>query len=490
MAKIYIKTINNKMKFNWKNSQELPFVSYDIDEDGYREKSATIKTTQHLDLSAGTWIVLIVGKHENFAGIILTEDYDASSNSYSYKCKDFHVLYRDKFSKTYKKATGRRILTDLLTFNKIAEAKQSKKWKKKDKVTGYPKKLLEKYARQLNGMRANSKYEMKNYGSKKAFNPLTKQYKNQKLDNKSLYELIKAYTVGTGAFIDLYINDYGTVIVEPFDIANWRKPKYLISDVYNNMKFKSSTENIVTDVTLNGKSYSTSYITGGKYELKDIFIQNSTTINDTSTSTSKKDNKTEQTGNTSFPYCCKNKEIWINMDLRTNYSSDKVWLGKICDELKKLGWKVHNMGVGPSIHTDPSKFKQAKNGLWLTIDNGVDPAVLRELANSDWCAGTIAKNGSVAGIFFVDTQAKFTKGGKAYTHIGVAHDDNGNGIALDYPAGYLAECGVPFGFCSDSPRAVAEKINNGGDSTKACKTNYINRKKTGYAKNWGWSKEY
>ena len=100
MAKIYIKTINNKLKFNWKNSQELPFVSYDIDEEGYREKSATIKTTQHLDLSAGTWIVLIVGKHENFAGKILTEDYDASSNSYSYKCKDFHVLYRDKFSKT------------------------------------------------------------------------------------------------------------------------------------------------------------------------------------------------------------------------------------------------------------------------------------------------------------------------------------------------------------------------------------------------------
>ena len=490
MSKIYVKTMNDKLKISWKKSQELPFVSYDIDEDGYREKSATIKTNQHLDLSAGTWQVLIVGEHENFAGIILTEDYEASSNSYSYKCKDFHTLYRDKFSKTYKKATGRRILTDLLTFNKIAEAKQSKKWKKKDKVTGNPKKLLEKYSRQLNGMKSNSKYEMKNYGSSKAFNPLTKQYKNQKLDNKTLYELIKAYTVGTGAFLDLYINDYGTFIIEPFDIANWRKPKYLISNVYNNMKFKSSTENIITNVTVKGKNYTTQDITGGKYELNDIFIQNTSNINET-TSNSKKDNKTEQTSNSSHPYVCKNKEIWINMDLRTNYSSDKTWLNKICTELKKLGWKVHNMGVGPSIHTDKSKFTQAKKGLWVTIDNGVDPAVLRELANSDWCAGTIAKNGSVPCLFFVDTKAIFTKGGKAYTHIGIAHDDNGRGVALDYPAGYLAECGVPFGFCSsDSPRVVAEKINNGGDSPKACKTNFINRKKTGYAKNWSWSHDY
>lgn len=491
MAKIYIKLMSNRQKISWKKTQQLPFISYDIDEDNYREKSATIKTNQHLDLSAGTWQVLIVGKHENFAGIILTEDYDASSNSYSYKCKDFHVLYRDKFSKTYKKATGRRILTDLLTFNKIAEAKTSKKWKKKDKVTGYPKKLLEKFARQLNGMKANSKYEMKDYGSKKAFNPMTSKYKNQKLDNKPLWDLIKAYTVGTGAFLDLYINDYGTVVIEPFDIANWRKPKYLISDVYNNMKFKSSTENIVTDVTVKGKSYSTTDITGGKYDLKDIFIQNSTVINDTSTSSTKKDNKTNKTSNSSFPYCCKNKEIWINMDLRTNYSNDRTWLAKVCEELKKLGWKVHNMGVGPSIHTDPSKFKQAKNGLWLTIDNGVDPAVLRELANSDWCAGQIARNGSVACLFFVGvTKSKFTKGGGCYKHVGVAHDDNGNGVALDYPAGYLAECGVPFGFSGDSAREMAEKINNGGDSTKACQTNYINRKKTGYAKNWGWSHEY
>ena len=253
MAKIYVKTIHDKLNFNWRKSQELPFLSYDIDEDGYREKSTSIKTIYHLDLSAGTYIVLIVGKHENFAGVILTEDYDASNNTYTYKCKDFHVLYADKFTKTYKKANGRRILTDLLTFNKISQVKTSKKKSKKlkkDKVTGYPKKHLEKFARQLNGMRANSKYEMKNYGAKKTFNPLTKQYKNQKIENKTLWELIKAYTIGTGAFLDLSINDYGTVLIEPFDIDNWRKPKYLITDVYNNMKFKSSTENIVTDVTI------------------------------------------------------------------------------------------------------------------------------------------------------------------------------------------------------------------------------------------------
>lgn len=486
---IYIKTITDKLKINWKKAQTLPFISYDIDEDNYREKTASIKTNQHLDLSVGTWQVLIVDDHENFAGIILTEDYDAANNTYTYKCKDFHVLYNDKFTKTYKKATGRRILTDLLCFNKISESKSKTKKVKKDKVTGYSLKTLKKFSRQLNGLQANSKYEMKNYGASKKFNPMTKQYKNQKLENKTLYELIKAYTVGTGAFIDLYLNDYGTFIVKPFDIENWRQPKYLITDVYKDMKFKSSTENIVTDVTVDGKNYTTADITGGKYELNDIFIGN--TSNVTTDSSSKADNKTNQTSDRGQPYLCKNKEIWINMDLWTNYSNDKTWLGKVCDELKKLGWTVHNMGVGPSIHTDKSKFTQAKHGLWVTIDNGVDPAVLRELANSDWCAGAIAKNGSIPCLFFVgEHKAKFTKGGPGYTHIGVAHDDNGAGIAIDYPAGYLAECGVPFGFCGNTAREVAEKINSGGDSTIACKTNFITRKKTGYAKNWSWSHDY
>ena len=261
--------------------------------------------------------------------------------------------------------------------------------------------------------------------------------------------------------------------------------------MYNNLKFKSSTENIVTDVQIEGKNYSTSDITGGKYELNDIFISNTSTINVQKNTSTKKENKTNPTSNKSHPYCCKNKEIWINMDLRSSYAADGAWLKKVCKELEKLGWKVHNMGVGPSIHTNPAKFKQAKHGLWLTIDNGVDPAVLRELANSDWCAGQIARNGSVACLFFVGVdKSRFTKGGGCYKHVGVAHDDNGNGMALDYPAGYLAECGVPFAFCPDGARSVAEKINNGGDSPKACKTNYINRKKTGYAKNWSWSREY
>ena len=493
LAKILINVISDKLKISWKGSQELPFISYDIDEENYREKTASIKCKDHLDLTTGTYIVLIVGHHENFAGVILTEDYDAANNTYTYKCKDFHVLYRDKFTKTYKNATGRRILTDLLTFNKIAE-KKAKKKAKIDKVTGYTKANLKKFARQLNGMKANSKYEMKNYGAPKAFNPLSKKYKNQKLENKTLYDFIKAYTVGTGAYIDLHLNDYGTFILEPFDIENWRKPKYLISDVYNNMKFKSSTENIVTDVTIEGKDYTTTELTGGKYDLNDIFIGNtsSITVQKESSSSTKKDNKTQQTSNKSHPYCCKNKELWINMDLRSNYASDKAWLNKVCKELEKLGWKVHNMGVGPSIHTDSSKFKQAKNGLWVTIDNGQDCAVFRELANSDWCAGQIARNGAIACLFFVGISSggSILKGGKYYKHLGIAHDDNGNGVPLDYPAGYLAKCGVPFGFCPDGARSVAEKINNGGDSVKACQTNYINRKKTGYAKNGFWDKEY
>ena len=87
---VYLKNINNKLKMNWKKAIKIPVVDYNIEESGHHEKTASITTTQHIDLTGGTVAVLITHPyHENFAGIIESEDYKPRSEEYTYKCVDF-----------------------------------------------------------------------------------------------------------------------------------------------------------------------------------------------------------------------------------------------------------------------------------------------------------------------------------------------------------------------------------------------------------------
>ena len=465
---VYLKNIKNKMKMNWRKAIQFPVKDYSIEESGYHEKTATITSTQHIDLTSGTIAILITHPyHENFAGIIRSEDYKPKSEEYTYKCDDFHVFFNDKISRVYKKATGRSILQDALTYGKL-------KQKSKFANGRFQNKWIKRFPHQLNGLKSNSRYEMREYGYPKKFNPMSKVYKNQKIENKTCWEIIKAYTVGTGAYIDLKLNDYGTMMIDSFDIKNFRRSVCTINEVYDDLKFKSSTDGLLTNVVVDGKrTFSSRDLTGGKYDLNDVFIQSVDTV--TSNSTTKK-TKTPSTNKSGNPYGTKNKEIWINMDLRSNYSSDGAWLSKVCTELRKLGWKVHNQGVGPNIHSDTSKMKQAKNGIFLTIDNGQCIDTIMDLCCSSWFTANAARNKVQIALFFVGISKKksMLKGGRYYNSLGTAYDGTGAWGRRNYPASWLAYSGVPFGYCwNDSPKSVADKINSGGDSNVALQKDFF-----------------
>ena len=462
---VYVKYLKDKQKITWKGAKTLPVTEYSISESGYREKTASITTNQHLDISTGVIQILITSPyHENFSGVILSEDYKPSNNQYTYKCKDFHVLYNNKFTKTYKKADGRNILIDALTWNSINQKKTSK--------GNYPMKTLRKYPRQLNGLRKNSKYEMINYGYGKRFNPMTKVYKKQKIQNKSCWEVIKAYTIGTGAFLDLKVNDYGTVLIEPFNINSFRKPVATISDVYDDLTFNASTEGLIE-------------LSGGGDMTK-------ISTKDTSSNDKLQDDKASNNNNGN-PYHCKNKEIWINMDDIWGKSNDKAYLNNVAKHLRKLGWKVHVDGVGPGYCGSLSSAKKAKNGLRVTINGGVDIDNIREHTQDTYFAKGCQKANVLPALFWTNMGKgnSFLKGGRGYTKYTTAWDGTGKANTLPYPASHMAKSGTPFGFVfskghkDSDAKAMAEKINNGGDSPKACQNNFFKITKKGFNHNVG-----
>ena len=485
----YINKITDKKNISWKGAKKIDVSDVSITVKDLNEAEASFKSPTYLDVSNGTFIILITHPQmPNYSGIILSVDYDAEKEMYSYKSKDFHILYNKKITTTYKKATGKTIVQDMLCWGEIqgktstVTAKKDKKTKKTKKLTKAQKKAnkkakktLKSYSRQLAGLLPESKYKMEKYGG--SGNPMTKMYKNQDYSNKTFWEIIKSYTVGQTPYLDLSINDYGTLSITPFHKDEWMKPVAKITDVSTDMDLKFNAEGII-----------------GASGQSDIFSVKLEDVQDTrKPATTSSSSKSKKSGATSSSWVCKEKKIALNMDLRTTYSNDRVWLNKVASELRKLGWKVDVVGVGPGINVRSSEFHRAGKGIYLTIDNGQDTEVLREGAQADYCKGKLQRQGAIWSIFFVGiSRAKsFLKGGIYYNSLVTAHDAKGAGGVLKYPAGYLAWSGVPFGFCfNDSPSAVAKKIDAGGDSELAHKNNFFKCKCHGYYHNSGWGKDY
>lgn len=450
---VYVKKLDKKNKISWKGAETIEVTEYSISEEGFREKTSSFISPTYIDLSTGVYQVLIVSPyHENYSGVILSVDYKAKDNLYSYKSKDFHVLYNEKATKVYKKTTGRDVLVDALTWDKIGK---------------HTKKNLKKYKRQLNGLLKNAKYDMKKYGLKKNLNPMTKKYKNQKIENKTYWEIIKAYTIGTGAYLNLKVNDYGTILIRPFDVRKFVKPKYKITDVNNDLSLKIDTSFFIENSGA-----------GNIYNVVLPEKQDTTSLsNDT---TEKSDN----------PYNTKEKKIVLNMDTYSTPSKDKKYLNDVAKHLRKLGWKVEVLGVGPSYFSRWDLYKKAKNGIYLTINNGQDTQNIREVTHANYCAGKCRSSWNVLpAIFWMDISKgkSILKGGKYYNNLCIAHDANSSaGASMPYPASHMAKSGVPFGFVANAnAKQMAEKINSGGDSKKALQTDFFKVKTRGYNANVG-----
>lgn len=478
MTKVLVKLLKNRRNINWKKAKKIPFVSYSISESDMRSKTATLKTNTHIDLSSGTYQILIADSdHENFAGIILSEDYDASKEEYTYKCQDFHRLYISKIKLSAKKLKGRQIIEKMLAFNNIP-LKATKKQRKK-------------YKRQFSGLKGNNKYQQENYGKVIKSNPMTQVYNNQSIKDKTMMEVIEAYTIGTRSFIDLHFNDYGILQFSQYDIDDFMNPTITISDIYNNLSWKSDTTNLITTATIEDAGDVTSG-NFSKYELNDIFLEVNTFIAVEKEKKAKSATKTKKTKQkVDNPYCCKNKEVWVNMDEWQDSGTDYRYLNDVCKGLENKGWKVHNLGRNPATHTDYGEASQCKDGVWLTIDNGSDCEVFRHFANDTWFAQKLKDNKSVPVLALIGGAGNIKKGGKYFDYLGMAWDGTGKGEpGLKYPAGYLGDCGVPF-FYADGANEFVEKFCSGGDSQRALKTNYINRGvRGGYYSNWNWGSDY
>ena len=481
---------------DWKIKHPIHWSQYQIKESDMRQKTATFTSPNYFDLTTGQYCVLITSPyHEDFGGIILSVEYDEDTGLYNYQCQDHSRVHQSKITNFIKNRSLYSVLINLITrgaipFTRKPTKNELKIWKK-----------------ELSGLRSPGLYDQKLCGSSISFNPMTQKISVRSKD-KSRIEIIRNLILGTGAYIDVYFDKYGILQIVPYHKKDmFESGLHLTTAEIATRKFKFDTTNIITGVVVAGdtsdkdKLYSSLDLTG--FDLSAFFGNMDAGMNLPSTTTSNNSNKNSTSNKTSAstvnkdnPYGTKNKEVWVNMDKYSSYSTDSNYLQTVCNLLKKNGWIVHNMGVGPNIHTDPSKFSQCRNGIWWTIDNGIDPGTIRHLGYDSWCAGSIMKKGGRC-VFacMMDNPKTYwvEKGCGNFTDIGKAWDDrySGGDTYLKYPAGYMAWSGLPFMTAKnlDAKGMVAQFL-KGGCSQEALKlSNWRNHKGNYYIRS-GWSSNY
>ena len=448
-----------KKGFSWlKDYYLISFEDYTITETDFRVKTAKIKSNHNINLDKGNYAVQIkADNHEIFTGIILSKS-EEKDGMYTYQCQDWNRLYMDKLD---------------LNMN--------------GQVYDIIKKIITKSGGSLDGLKKIGVYEQGKYGNSYKFNPFKTKRNISLKHNKTSIEAIKSLVYSQKPLIDIHYDNNGRILFTPYYMDEWLKPVCEIERVID-YDVSIDTTNILTNIG----GYKFNKLFNAKKDYLSRFITTYTNVDDKTTTTSKTTTKTSANENkTNNPYNTKTKNIWVVMDNCWGGSTDSKYMNNVSSELTKLGWKVHKIGIGPGKIIPASLPKSMKNGIYLILVNGADCEVFRHVGHDRWFKGQLLKKGCRPVVALINHAGDIRRGGKYFSHLGMAHDGTGKGSpGLKYPAGYFADCGVPFFYSKgNDPKGCAQLFNGGGESKLALEADY-NRRLKGYYSNWNWSSKY
>ncbi len=468
-TKIYVSRLVSARWFymDWINKDNIHWSEYQIKETDMRVKTATFTSNTYLDLTTGTYCVLITStQHEDFGGVILSVEKDEKNGLYKYQCQDFTRQYQDKIDIIGVNLSIHRILKNIITRGGVP-------------LVGDATKAAKNWKNELSGLKPAYQYEQVYWGvdKKKNFNPMSKKVK-MIIRNKSRIEAVRDLVFGAGGYIDVYTNKYGVLKIEPYHKKDLFGSRVTIPyETIQDMKVSFDTTNLVTGVQVQstdklkvGRTYDPTTLFG--LDLRVIFGDNGASISNPAsakvTAVSKKSASTSTKKISGNPYNTKKKKVYLNSDNIRGKSTDRKFLKDIGKLLKKQGWSYKIIGVGPNTHTE-TYARKYKNGVWFCVYGGADGAVFRECARKNSYTNTLKKN-NLRTVIGMRQGCDIRKGGKCYKWLRRAHDDNYSPSSykgVSYPLNMLTKAKVPIMYAS-TPEKMVAKFLKGGDNPKAC----------------------
>ena len=464
---IYVcrKVTGNQILIDWKHKDLIYWSKYSIKESDMRQETASFTSPQHFDLTTGVYCVLITSPyHKNFAGVILTCDYVEEEGMYTYQCQDFSRVYQSKFDLITSNLTLHRILKWLISKGAIP-------------LTGnIPEKTAKDYAKVLSGLKPAYQYEQKYYGASKEYNPMDEKISTI-IKGKTFIEAIRDLVYGTGAYIDVYFDQYGICHINPYHKDDLKKGLVLSANTMTSRKFQFDTTNVVTgtmvqstDQLKDGAYYGSKEVVNLDLSVffgdltSSISNPNQNTVNTTATA-----KKSTTTDNTKNPYNTKKKKVYISSDNINGKTADNKFMQDIANKLGKQGWSTKIIGLGPNSHYYPNHAKSCKDGVWFCIFGGADAAVFKQCVTTNAYTNSMKKN-NVRTVIGMHGGGDIRKGGKYYEWLPRAHDDNYSPSSfkgISKPLDMLTKGKVPIMYASTADQ-MTSKFLAGGDNKEAC----------------------
>ena len=408
---------------SWKKAQEMRYTKYDIKETDFRVKTASFTSPQYLDLTTGQYAILISSPfHENFSGLILDNDYDEDKGLYTYQCQDWSRRYMGIVDVVAPNCKFYNLLMNRISHGATNMVKPTAREKRNVKKT-------------ISGLRKLSLYDQSLYkGNLYKGNWFNKNV-SVIMRGKTEIEAIRSLVYSQLGYYDVYFNDKGILQIEPLSKRDWENTGLVLSSGgYHDRKFKFSTTNAITTVTLEGSGatagsiiHPTQLDLSAFFGIVDASISNqqNTTKNTTKAVTTNKSKTTKDSPNKyGNPFMNKPKKAWINAD-----NGSGGFKSALAKRLRKDGWSVHESGTGPNTHySDYSSV--SKNHVMITIYNGFCAGTVREQYSSK-IQSKLKSKGVVTVVMFDTRTWTDPHGMKPYRYgdfkgarIKRAHDDN------------------------------------------------------------------
>lgn len=308
---------------------------------------------------------------------------------------------------------------------------------------------------------------------------------NMIIRNKSFIEVIRDLTIGYMRYIDVYFDeDSGLLQIEPFSVKDWLNNGLILTlDDVSSRKFKFDTTNAITGALIQSKEtggighkYTSTELTG--LNLAAFFgtlndAASNPNQNNTSSSGGTKTNAVKSTtkkkttsAKMKNPFNNKAKRIIVSVD-----GGSGGFKNQIVSLLRKNGWSVTDLGVGPGTHSRSYNILDSKYAVNLTIYNGADPATIAEPVTG-WLKGKHEKYGVTLVQMFDTSTWTNPKGMKPYRYGNFdgyychkAWDDNyssGNVDIRNLGAWYKKYQSKVKYCCGPTPDYAMKQFNAGG----------------------------
>lgn len=228
----------------------ITWTDYEINETDRRTKTAKFTTPSQLDLSANlTYVVITNPYHENFGGVILSEEYDAQKDLYTYQCQDWRRQYITKMQFQYK---GNAKIYDLV------ESLITAPFVKTGTRLTVPltNELRNIYKKQLSGLLPLKMYTVQIAGLK-PMNYFDRTAENY-LAYDSVLDVIFNLALQNNNNLDIYFDMYGVLHLDPIDWDKWINTGLLLTtEDIAEYKYGFDTTNILTGVMVKDANYGT-----------------------------------------------------------------------------------------------------------------------------------------------------------------------------------------------------------------------------------------